>query len=162
MPKRAIGWLFILMITSGCGASASSASGGSVAHVAAASHPPAQVDTPGPTASTSAPGHINRGLLETIVAAGLGRFLQGVETEPNLDGNGRFVGFRLRSFYPSDARFASLDLQAGDTVLRVNGQSIERPEQALAVWHGLRVASELQIEYLRGSERRELRFTIDD
>jgi hypothetical protein len=32
----------------------------------------------------------------------------------------------------------------------------------MAVWNSLRVASELWIEYLRGDERRELRFPIVD
>jgi len=106
-------------------------------------------------------GEIARADLEPVLEAGLGRFLQGVGVEPDLR-EGRFVGFRLTRLYPADPRFADLDLGPGDTVLRVNGQSIERPEQALQVWNSLRVASELMVEYLRDGERRELRFAIVD
>jgi len=106
-------------------------------------------------------GRIARADLEPVLQAGLGRFLQGVDTEPDLQA-GQFVGFRLRSLYPRDPRFAAIDLVAGDTIVRVNGQSIERPEQALQVWNGLHVASELMIEYLRRGQRKEIRFTIED
>ena len=106
-------------------------------------------------------GQIARSELTPILEGGFGYFLQHVDTEPRLEG-GRFVGFRLRSLYRGDPRFAAVDLTAGDTVTRVNGQSIERPEQALAVWNGLRVASELVVDYLRDDEPRQLRFAIVD
>jgi type II secretory pathway component PulC len=106
-------------------------------------------------------GSIGRGDLVAVLDAGLGRFLQGVGTEAHLD-SGRFVGFRLTRLYPDDERFSAVDLRAGDTVVRVNGRSIERPEQAMRVWQELRVASELMIEYVRSGEPRELRFTIED
>ena len=106
-------------------------------------------------------GEIQRAELLPVLDAGLGRFLQGVRTEPDLQ-NGRFVGFRVIELYPSDARLSEVDLRPGDTVLRVNGQSIERPEQALHVWEELRVASQLVIEYLRAGRREDLRFEIVD
>ncbi len=106
-------------------------------------------------------GAIRRADLLPILDAGLGRFLQGIETEPSL-ADGRFVGFRLVAIYPNDPRFRGIDLGPGDVVTRVNGQSVERPEQAFQVWNGLRVASQLLIEYVRGEERRELRFEIVD
>ncbi|MBX3245582.1 MAG: hypothetical protein KF901_00190 [Myxococcales bacterium] len=121
-----------------------------------------EVEPPPPTyASPVTEGTIAREELLPILEAGLGRFLQGVETEPHLDG-GAFVGFRLRRLYPEDARFAGLDLGPGDTIVRVNASPIERPEQALAVWNGLRVASELVVEYRRDGEERSLRFAIVD
>jgi type II secretory pathway component PulC len=46
--------------------------------------------------------------------------------------------------------------------VRVNGQPIERPEQAVRVWNSLHVASELMIEYLREGESRHVRFEIVD
>ena len=106
-------------------------------------------------------GAIQRADLLPVLDAGLGRFLQGIEAEPALEG-GRFVGFRVVTLYPNDPRFRAVDLGPGDVVLRVNGQSVERPEQAFQVWDGLRVASQLLIEYLREGERRELRFDIVD
>jgi len=106
-------------------------------------------------------GTILRAELMPVLDAGLGRFLQGVVTEPELQG-GDFVGFEIVSLYPDDPRFASLDLQPGDVVTRVNGQSIERPEHAIAVWSSLRVASQLLVDYLHEGEARELRFEIVD
>ncbi len=106
-------------------------------------------------------GTILRAELAPVLDAGLGRFLQGVVTEPRLAG-GDFVGFEIVSLYPDDPRFARLDLRPGDVVTRVNGQSIERPEHALAVWSSLRVASQLLVEYQHEGERKELRFEIVD
>ncbi len=106
-------------------------------------------------------GAIARSDLLLVLDAGLGRFLQGVQTEPDLRDN-QFVGFRIRSLYPDDPRFTSLALQPGDTVTRVNGQSIERPEYAMRVWNELRVASQLLVEYVHEEERHELRFEIQD
>ncbi|MFO0697317.1 MAG: PDZ domain-containing protein [Polyangiales bacterium] len=104
---------------------------------------------------------IARADLVPVLDAGLGRFLQGVSTEASL-ADGRFVGFRIVSLYPNDPRFRGVDLRPGDVVTRINGTSIERPEGAFQVWNGLRVSSELMIEYLRDGERRELRYPIVD
>jgi S1-C subfamily serine protease len=113
------------------------------------------VGTPRPT------GALSRSNVVAIVDLGLGRFLQGVDTEPVVVDR-RFIGFRLLRLYPDDPRFASVDLRAGDVVTRVNGQSIERPEQALQMWNGLRIASELAVDYLRDGEPRQLRLAIVD
>jgi len=64
--------------------------------------------------------------------------------------------------FPGEPEFASLDLRPGDTVTRVNGKSIERPEQAIAVWDELRTASNLVVDYRRDGEPHTLRFTIVD
>jgi hypothetical protein len=125
---------------------------------------PAPTASPAPSADYEPPtvqGTIRRSDLVAVLDAGLGRFLQGVQIEASLD-DGRFVGFRLVSLYPDDPRFRSIDLAPGDVVVRVNGQSVERPEQAFQVWDGLRVASQLLVEYLRAGERREIRFDIVD
>lgn len=106
-------------------------------------------------------GEIVRAELVSVLDAGLGRFLGGVRVEAALT-DGRFDGYRVVSIYPEDPRFADLPLVPGDVIVRVNGEPIERPEQAFLVWNGLRVASELMIEYVRGGERRELRYVIVD
>ena len=112
-------------------------------------------------AESTGPGTIDRALLLTVLDGGLGRFLQGVETEPVVI-DGQFVGFRLVSLFPQDARFRDVGIEPGDVVTRVNGQPIERPEQAVRVWDGLRVASELVIEYQRQGESSVVRFAIED
>src|SRR5262245_48803913 len=120
--------------------------------------PRAAVFTPAPAQPDEGEGPpvIARDQLDAVLAAGLGRFLQGVETEPGLE-DGRFAGFRLVSLYPDDPRLGGSDHHAGDVLTRVNGHSIERPEQAMRGWDELRVASELAIEYRRDGELHEVR-----
>lgn len=119
---------------------------------------PVAEETP-PPLSPQTEGTIGRAELDEILAGGFGRFLQRVTTEPHLE-DGRFVGFRLTELRTE--LFAGLDLQRGDTLLSINGLPIERPEEALQAWNGLRVASELTVEYLRAGEQRQLRFAIAD
>ena len=99
--------------------------------------------------------------LMPVLDAGLGRYLQNVETQPEFH-QGVFVGFRIVSLFPGELTYASLDLRPGDTVTRVNGRSIERPEQAVAVWEALRTASNLVVHYQRGDEEHALHFRIVD
>jgi len=106
-------------------------------------------------------GAISRDDLLPVLDGGLGRFLQNVQTEPAFY-KGSFVGFRIVSFFPGEPAFASLDLRRGDTVTRINGKPIERPEQAAAVWENLRTASTLVVDYRRAGEKHALRFTIVD
>lgn len=123
--------------------------------------PPAEPVPEEPPPPPAVEGEIARSALNVVLEAGLGRFLQGVITEPEL-AEGRFVGFRLVSLYPDDERMQSVDLVPGDVITSVNGQPIERPEQALRVWSSLRVASELLVDYRREGEERQLRFAIVD
>lgn len=124
-------------------------------------------EEPAPQSSLDQPyqrrtrGVIARKELLPVLDGGLGRFLQNVETEPEFH-KGAFVGFRIVSLFPGDLAFASLDLRPGDTVTRINGKPIERPEQAIAVWEELRTASDLVVDYQRGGEARALRFAIVD
>ena len=106
-------------------------------------------------------GVIARTELLPVLDDGLGRFLQNVETEPTFH-KGAFVGFRIVSLFPGEPAFASLDLRPGDTVTRINGKPIERPEQAIAVWEELRTASDLIVDYRRDGEAHALRFAIVD
>jgi S1-C subfamily serine protease len=104
---------------------------------------------------------ISRERLLVVLDEGLGRFLQNVEVEPVFH-KGAFVGYRIISLFPGEPAFASIDLRADDTVTRINGKPIGRPEQAVAVWEELRTASHLVVDYRRGDEERELRFPIVD
>ena len=158
--------LVVLVISLSWACGGASASESSEAPGAPPEPPPAAFEEPAPVATEppvtpETDGQIRRAELDPVLEAGLGRFLQGVETEPATQ-DGRFVGFRLLSLYPEDERMQSTGLEPGDVITSVNGQPIERPEQALRVWNGLRVASELLIEYQRDGESRELRFEIVD
>jgi hypothetical protein len=120
--------------------------------------PESNLGDPYPRVST---GVISRDQLVPVLDGGLGRFLQNVQTEPVFH-KGAFVGFRIVTLFPGEPAFASLDLRPGDTVTRINGRPIERPEQAAAVWEELRTASNLVVDYRRNSERHALRFAIVD
>jgi len=120
--------------------------------------PESRLDQPYERVST---GVIARSELLPVLDEGLGRFLQNVQTEPSFH-KGTFVGFRIVSLFPGEPAFASLDLRPGDTVTRINGKPIERPEQAAAAWDDLRTASNLVVDYRREGEEHALRFTIVD
>lgn len=144
--------LVSLLWLSGCGGSAPEAEEPRGEMTPVAPEAPA----PRPPATE---GTIARAELDEVLAGGFGRFLQRVTTEPHLE-QGRFVGFRLTELRTD--LFEGIDLQQGDTLLSINGLPIERPEEALQAWNGLRVASELTVEYLRAGERRQIRFAIAD
>jgi type II secretory pathway component PulC len=103
---------------------------------------------------------IQRASLDRVLEDGPGLFLQRVSTEADIR-EGQFVGFRLTELR-DEQLFAGVDLAVGDTLVEINGQTIERPEDAFTVWSSLAVASELSLVVLRGNERRELRFAIVD
>ena len=143
--------LMSLVVLCACGAAPPPVSRVTEAEIEAA-------NTPAP-APPETQGSIVRADLESVVAAGLGRFLGYVGTEPHLD-NGAFVGHRITAL--RGEVLPQSGLQLGDTVVAVNGQSVERPEQAMAVWNSLSVASELSLDVLRAGEPQTLRFRIVD
>lgn len=137
----------VVLVLGGCGSAPPPAP---VAPVAVAPPPPVEIAEP----------VIRRAALDEVLDAGLGAFLGRVSTEPSLDGN-HFVGFRLVALRDASL-FEGVDLRPGDVILTVNGQSIERPDDAFTAWTGLRVASEITLAVLRDGERRDLRFPIVD
>jgi type II secretory pathway component PulC len=104
---------------------------------------------------------IRRSAVQDALSAGPGAFLQRltVDEHPVFLG-GKFHGFRIAALR-GDA-WTGIDLRPGDVVTRVNGFSIEHPEDAAEAFYSLRVASELRVEYEREGEPRELRFGIVD
>ena len=101
---------------------------------------------------------IPRPILLAVLSAGVGRFLQQVQIEPSLE-RGRFVGWRLVRVFDA-AQAGPAGLRPGDTLLRVNGQSIERPEQFKNVWDSLATESLLILQVERGGQRSEIRHRI--
>ena len=112
-------------------------------------------------ANSAPPGAIARADLAKMLDQSPGYFLQQVQTEPRF-AHGKFHGWRLISFFPGDARFAGVDLQAGDVVTRINGKAIEKPEEFMAVWTDLRTSKELVVDVERDGEARRLRWKIAD
>jgi S1-C subfamily serine protease len=126
--------------------------------------PPIAPVTPSPPASPACtafarPGVLRRSALNHAVDARLGRWLAGVEVEPVLQ-KGHFRGWMIRRLYPDDPCYRQVDLHPGDVVLRVNGKTVERPEEANEVFESLRSAPELAVELVRAGAPRKLTFPI--
>jgi len=124
---------------------------------------PASQAAPTPPICTARVGadRLRRSALVRTLDAGLGRWLQTVSVDPMLD-RGHFRGWIVRALPADDACYQTLDLRANDLVTRVNGRSIERPEEAHAVWDSLRTSSELVVDFVREDQPHTLRFTIVD
>ena len=106
-------------------------------------------------------GVLKRGALVRLIDAGLPRWLQEVEGDRSL-ANHRFQGWLVKSLHPGDPCYQNVDLQPGDVVYKVNGKSIERPEQAFDVLESLRVAPAIVVEYLRDGKPRQFTIPISD
>jgi len=96
-----------------------------------------------------------------VLQEGAGRFLQKLKTEPHLEG-GKFVGWRIVRMFDQQPEMRGEVLRPGDTLIRVNGQSIERPEEFLHVWQDMRTSSELVLQIRRAGHDSTVRYTIAD
>ena len=121
----------------------------SIEHAADALNPTVQVAT------------IPRALLRAELTRGIGRFLQNVKTEAVLS-HGHFVGWRLLALFPKRPDVHVQGIQTGDVLVRVNGVSIERPEDFKSVWDTLETAKELVLEIEREGQPSALHYTIVD
>jgi type II secretory pathway component PulC len=152
--RRSLSWLGVLsLVFLGCAGEPPPAP--AAPKVAAA---PLHVDK----AATALPANaIARSAVQAVLSAGPGAFLQSVaiDDHPVFLG-GKFHGFRIAALQGDS--WKGVDLRPGDVVTRINGFSIEHPEEAAEAFYSLRVASELRVEYERDGEPRELRFGIVD
>ncbi|HEX7598211.1 MAG TPA: hypothetical protein VF518_08355 [Polyangia bacterium] len=106
-------------------------------------------------------GVLRRAALVHLIDAGLPRWMQGVEGDRML-ANHRFQGWLIKSLYPGDPCYQEIDLHGGDVVQKVNGKSIEKPEQAFDVAESLRTASAIVVEFLREGKPQRITITITD
>jgi len=104
-------------------------------------------------------GEIRRDKLMAVLAAGPGRFLQRVKVKKASDAQGRFAGWQIVQLFPGEADAASVIIP-GDTLIRVNGQSVERPEQFKNVWDSLALSSELVLTVRRSGQQSDVRYRI--
>jgi S1-C subfamily serine protease len=102
-------------------------------------------------------GVIDREGLHVIVEQGLGRVLARLKVSPVLQ-QGRFQGFRVTALDPA---WNGAGILLDDIITRLNGQPIERPEEAQAAFESLRVASEISLELLREGKPKKLRYRIE-
>jgi hypothetical protein len=104
-------------------------------------------------------GEIRRDTLMAVLAAGPGRFLQRVKVKKASDAQGRFAGWQIVQLFPGETDVSSV-IVPGDTLVRVNGQSVERPEQFKTVWDSLALSSELVLTVRRSGQQSDVRYRI--
>lgn len=106
--------------------------------------------------NAAAPGHLARGDVERVLRQGPPWLLRRVVPEEVIR-EGKFVGWRLLSL-PEDWK---VDLKNGDIVTKVNGLSIERPDDLWSAWMQMQSAVELRVAIEREGKARELVMPID-
>jgi type II secretory pathway component PulC len=104
-------------------------------------------------------GTIARSALRAELSRGIGRFLQNVKTEAVLS-HGHFVGWRMLALFPKRPDVRVQGITAGDVLIRVNGVSVERPEDFKSVWDTLETAKELVLEIERDGQPSALHYSI--
>jgi type II secretory pathway component PulC len=106
-------------------------------------------------------GHVWRVEVMKVMSPGMPVFLQRIDVDPVLVA-GKFHGFRITALKGDPAFWRGSGLQVGDVITSVNGQPIERDQQAFDVWSQLATASELDVAYERGGQPKNLRLVIHD
>ena len=104
-------------------------------------------------------GTISRAVLKAELDRGIGRFLQHVRVQAALS-RGHFVGWRLVSLFAKRPDVRVQVLAPGDVLLRVNGQSVERPDDVKAVWESLANAKEIVLDIERDGQPSTLHYAI--
>ncbi|MCB9547745.1 MAG: hypothetical protein H6706_18110 [Myxococcales bacterium] len=104
-------------------------------------------------------GAITRGDLEAVVAAGAQRFIASLQVVPVMDGR-RFRGFQLAGVRPDSPLAGSENVRVGDVVVAVNGLPVERPDQFMKAWGGLKKAERIDVKLLRGAQPLVYRWTV--
>jgi type II secretory pathway component PulC len=87
------------------------------------------------------------------LAEGPQAFISQVDVRPAFQ-RGRFFGWRIVDYRGPG------HLRRGDIVVQVNGLGLERPEQFVAAWAGLRRARALEFELIREGRRQTFRYPI--
>jgi type II secretory pathway component PulC len=142
----------------------------SVASFACGETPPANSPVDAPTAQATAPSttaavviekttSLRRSQVKATIAKGLGYFLQNVTVDdyPVMRG-GKFYGFKIKTMNAE----LGVDLRPGDVVTRVNGMSIEHPEEADAAMRTLEKASALRVDFDRDGKPQTLELPIKE
>ncbi|MDI1480454.1 serine protease [Polyangium sp. y55x31] len=121
--------------------------------------PPAAPTATAKTASADAakgpakaPDKLEREALKTVLPMGLPWLLRRVWPE-EVFRDGKFVGWRLVAI-PEE--WTGLDVRPDDVVTRINGKTVETPEQLWDAWTSLATAPELRVTYERGVETKEI------
>ncbi len=151
-PRRFVCLPFVALLSVACAASAPEAA---TPKKPAASAP--QV-APSSAAASATPGRLARAEVDVILTEkGPPWLFQRVVPE-EVFVDGKFAGWRILSM-PKE--WEGLEIKPGDVITRVNGLSLERPEDLWKAWTSVLVTSELKIGYQRGGKTLELVLPID-
>jgi general secretion pathway protein C len=99
---------------------------------------------------------IDRARFDKALSRGPGWLMQQVPVRPVVV-DGRFGGFQILSLFDGEGEHA---LKPGDIVQRVNGRSIERPDQFFEVWKTLPGAETLTVQIVRNRQPLLVTWTI--
>ncbi len=125
---------------------------------------PAKSPKPAPAAhskatTTAPPGHVLRPEVDHVLTQqGPPWILRRVMREETFAKDGRFAGWRITGL-PEEWR--AIDLRPGDVVSRVNGKTLETPEEAWDAWKSVAGAREIKLAIVRDGAPRDLVIPID-
>lgn len=101
---------------------------------------PAATDGDAGVATADAPrlpgargGDVSRAQVKAVLDAGPAEILRGLEVAARRSENG-FTGWRLVRFVGDAPPFTGVDVAPGDVLLRVNGHTLESPQDLSALW----------------------------
>jgi hypothetical protein len=130
----------------GCAHSAPTRTGGTVSFVDEGSESDAFV--------------IQRRTIDHALEMGAAWFVRQLKVRPIVTRDERFFGFQLIDLFPGREDTSGLLIKTGDIIQRINGHSIERPDQFMSVWHSLATASHQSIQLMRGNQHLRVTWTI--
>jgi len=102
-------------------------------------------------------GHLARADVDAALQKGPPWVLRRVPIEEVIR-DGKFFGWRIVAM---PAEWSGIDLKPGDVVTRVNGMTLEKPDDLFTAWTSLVIASDLKVAYERDGASREMVFHID-
>lgn len=105
------------------------------------------------------PMELRRSDVKAVQKLGPGAIFANVELDPVMR-NDRFFGWKIMRM--RSAGWKQNELRAGDIVQRVNGQTIERPEEAVQVFKSLEGAKQIVIDFERAGRPMSQSSTIVD
>lgn len=133
--------------------------GPTAATAAPAKSPTAGLAAQAKAAPQAPPGHVLRPDVDRVlVQQGPPWILRRVMREETFGKDGRFAGWRITGL-PEEWR--AIDLRPGDVVARVNGKTLETPEEAWDAWKSVAGATAIKLSLVRDGAPRDLVIPID-
>lgn len=105
------------------------------------------------------PGHVLRPEVDRVlVQQGPPWILRRVMREETFGKDGHFAGWRITGL-PEE--WSAIDLRPGDIVSRVNGKTLETPDEAWDAWKSVAGATAIKLALVRDGAPREVVIPID-